>query len=109
MSKQLQQSIDFTQNLSPREQMELVKVIFKNLLAQPSEKLKLIDEAFQLLREAVYKSSQPQLPLSPEAYEATQPQPLHSLLGLWQGFTISEEDITEARREMWGNFGERSF
>ena len=31
------------------------------------------------------------------------PTPLKSLLGLWQGFTVTEEDIAEARREMWGN------
>jgi hypothetical protein len=37
------------------------------------------------------------------------PKPLKSLLGLWQGFTVTEEDIAEARREMWGNFGERDF
>lgn len=33
-----------------------------------------------------------------------QPKPLQSLLGLWEGFTVTEEDIAEARREMWGNF-----
>lgn len=38
-----------------------------------------------------------------------QPKPLQSLLGLWEGFTVTEEDIAEARREMWGNFGERDF
>jgi hypothetical protein len=33
-------------------------------------------------------------------------QPRRSLLGLWAdlGIRISEEDIAEARREMWGNF-----
>ena len=103
MSKQLQQSIDFAQNLSPGEQIELVKAIFENLLEQPSEKLKLIDTIFQLLREAVYKSSQPQLSSSSEQYEAAQPQSLRSLLGLWQGFTVTEEDIAEVRQEMWGN------
>lgn len=32
--------------------------------------------------------------------------PLTSLAGLWanQGRDITEEDIAEARREMWGNF-----
>ena len=108
MSKQLQRSINFAQNLSPDEQIELVKAIFKNLLAQSSEKLQLIDAAFQLLREAVYKSSQSQFPSS-EQYEAAQLQPLRSLLGLWQGFTVTEEDIAEARQEMWSNFGERGF
>ncbi|RLT44676.1 MAG: hypothetical protein DWI57_02795 [Chloroflexi bacterium] len=27
-----------------------------------------------------------------------------SLHGLWKGVSISEEDIAEARQEMWGNF-----
>jgi hypothetical protein len=33
--------------------------------------------------------------------------PLRSLEGLWadSGISISEEDVTEARREMWGRFG----
>jgi len=33
-------------------------------------------------------------------------KPLRSLLGLWAdlNFHVSEEDIAEARREMWGNF-----
>lgn len=31
-------------------------------------------------------------------------QPLRSLQGLWNGVSISAEDIDEARREMWGNF-----
>lgn len=34
-----------------------------------------------------------------------QPKPLQSVLGLWQGFTVTEEDIAEARRELWGNWG----
>ncbi len=29
--------------------------------------------------------------------------------GLWKGIQISEQDIEEARREMWGRFGEREF
>jgi hypothetical protein len=33
-------------------------------------------------------------------------KPLRSLEGLWagMGFEITEEDIAEARKEMWGNF-----
>jgi hypothetical protein len=30
--------------------------------------------------------------------------PKRSLLGLWEGVSVSEADIDEARREMWGNF-----
>ena len=35
-----------------------------------------------------------------------QNKPLKSLRGLWAdlGIQITEEDIAEARREMWGNF-----
>ncbi|HXC31609.1 MAG TPA: hypothetical protein VNZ56_03995 [Verrucomicrobiae bacterium] len=33
-------------------------------------------------------------------------KPLRSLLGLWEDFDlrISDEDISAARQEMWGNF-----
>lgn len=33
-------------------------------------------------------------------------EPRRSLLGLWAdlNFHVTEEDISEARREMWGNF-----
>jgi len=30
-----------------------------------------------------------------------------ALGGVWEGITITEEDIAEVRREMWSNFGER--
>lgn len=32
------------------------------------------------------------------------PQPRVELHGLFQGFDTSEEEIAEARREMWGKF-----
>ena len=38
---------------------------------------------------------------------ATKIKPLRSLYGLWRGFSISAEDIAQARREMWGEFAER--
>jgi hypothetical protein len=31
-----------------------------------------------------------------------------ALGGLWEGVTITDEDIAEVRREMWGNFGEQA-
>jgi hypothetical protein len=33
-------------------------------------------------------------------------RPIRSVEGLWAdlGFDVSEEDIAEARKEMWGNF-----
>jgi hypothetical protein len=30
-----------------------------------------------------------------------------ALGGLWEGVTITDEDISQVRREMWGSFGER--
>lgn len=36
--------------------------------------------------------------------KAAQPAPRKSLRGLWHGLDISEEDISEVRREMWNNF-----
>ncbi len=37
-----------------------------------------------------------------------QPPRLIKLGGLWQDLPlVTEEDIVEARREMWGHFGER--
>lgn len=40
------------------------------------------------------------------AERARTKQPYPSLCGLWAnlGFDITEEDIREARKEMWGNF-----
>jgi hypothetical protein len=36
---------------------------------------------------------------------------LKSVRGLWKdlGFTISDEDIAKARKEMWGNFPREQF
>ena len=31
-------------------------------------------------------------------------QPRKLLYGLWQGVTLSSEEIDEARKEIWGNF-----
>jgi hypothetical protein len=36
--------------------------------------------------------------------KAARPTPRKSLRGLWQGLDITEEEIAEARREMWSNF-----
>ncbi len=35
---------------------------------------------------------------------AAQPSQRESLRGLWQGVDITDEDIAEARREMWASF-----
>ena len=36
--------------------------------------------------------------------EAVRPVPRKSLRGLWRDLGITEEEIAEARREMWGSF-----
>ncbi len=36
--------------------------------------------------------------------KVARPTPRKSLRGLWQGLDITEEEIAEARCEMWGNF-----
>ena len=43
--------------------------------------------------------------------ETKKKRPLKSLYGLWtgHGVDISEEDIAEARKEMWGNFPREQF
>ena len=35
---------------------------------------------------------------------AVETTPRKSLMGLWRGLNITEEDIEEARREMWSDF-----
>ena len=37
-------------------------------------------------------------------FKAAQSLPRKSLRGLWRGLDIAEEEIAEARREMWGSF-----
>lgn len=36
--------------------------------------------------------------------QAIDDRPRQSLRGLWKGIDLSDEDIAEARREMWSNF-----
>ena len=54
----------------------------------PSEKARLIEELGAALRAELDKPSQPK----------------RSLLGLWEGVTLSSEDIDEARQDLWKNF-----
>ena len=55
----------------------------------PLEKVRLIEHVTPQIRQVV--ASAP-------------PIPRESLRGLWKGLNITDEDIAEARREMWGNF-----
>ena len=55
----------------------------------PSEKAQLVEQI---------------VPDLARALQAMPPTPRKSLRGLWRGVDITEQDIAEARREMWGNF-----
>ena len=41
--------------------------------------------------------------------QVAQSTPRKSLRGLWQGLDITEDDIAQARREMWSNFPRENF
>jgi hypothetical protein len=62
-----------------------------NLIRKLPEKK--LPEAEALLSELAEDSSEDIVPVS--------------LKGIWAGVVITEADIAEARKEMWGNFGER--
>jgi hypothetical protein len=69
--------------------MTIEELVLQELRELPPEKQKVVLEFVESLRK-----------------EAGPGKPLRSLEGLWEGlgFDITEEDIAEARREMWGNF-----
>jgi len=56
----------------------------------PVDKVRLIEYVVPLIKE--------------ELRSAAPKQPRKSLRGLWRGLDITEEEIDEARREMWANF-----
>ena len=60
-------------------------------------------ERLRLIRQILAELDE-QLPLTDKGSE-----PLRSLYGLWQDYSIelTEQDIAQARREMWGRFAER--
>jgi hypothetical protein len=58
----------------------------------PNDKARLLEDISAPLRRELAQS------------ETEKKKPKRSLLGLWEGLSISGEDIDDARREMWGNF-----
>jgi hypothetical protein len=56
----------------------------------PLDKVRLVEQVMAILEEDL-QEDQPK-------------KPRRSLLGMWEGVSISAEDIDEARQEMWGNF-----
>ncbi len=69
--------------------MTIEQQVLEKLRDLPPEKQKEVLDFVELLKE-----------------KAGPKKPLRSLLGLWADLNIhiTEEDIAQARREMWGNF-----
>jgi len=69
--------------------MSLAEAIIAKLRALPVDKQREVLDFVEFLQQ-----------------QSTQKRPRRSTEGLWAhlGFDITEEDIAQARREMWGNF-----
>jgi hypothetical protein len=64
------------------------------------------DQVLQKLREFPPERQKEVLAFVSQLQEKSSNGPRRSLLGLWSGLDVkvSEQDIAEARREMWGSF-----
>lgn len=71
------------------EQSRLEAVLEQATTLSPIEKIRLVEEVMATLRHDL--TEQPQTPRKP-------------LYGIWSDVRVTEQDIDEARREMWGNF-----
>ena len=67
--------------------MSFEQVITLSDSLSPLEKVRLVEHVMNSLKKDI---------------EPKQPRKL--LYGLWQGVTLSSEEIDEARKEIWGNF-----
>ena len=63
-----------------------------------------LDLAHQLSSEDKQRLISRLAPETDAGAAVTRPTPRKSLRGLWRGLDITDEDIAEARRDMWGNF-----
>jgi hypothetical protein len=63
-------------------------------------------QVLEKLRELPLQKQEEVLAYISRLQENAGKQPRRSLAGLWAdlGVNVSEEDITQARQEMWGNF-----
>ena len=41
--------------------------------------------------------------------QTARPVPRKSLRGIWRGLDVTDQDLTQARREMWRNFPREDF
>ncbi len=69
--------------------VELEEVVGMVRGLSPLDKVRLVEEVMTLLEDDLTN-------------QKSRPKP--SLYGIWPDANISEEDIAEARQEMWGNF-----
>lgn len=69
--------------------VELEEVIGMARSLSPLDKVRLVEEVMTFLEEDL---------------TIQKPGPRRSLYGIWPDAHISEEDIAEARQEMWGDF-----
>jgi hypothetical protein len=65
------------------------KLLEQALTLSPIEKVRLVEQIMATLEHDLAK---------------VEKKPRRSLYGLWADVQVSEEDIAEARHEMWGNF-----
>ncbi len=75
---------------------------FDEVLAM-TERLPLVDKVRLIERLA------PRIAREAQSAAAPPPGQRKSLRGLWRGLDISDEDIAQARREMWGDFARGDF
>lgn len=92
----IEQIVSQAQLLSVRSRLQLIEQLVQTVIAS---------QVLEKAEDDVSVSSPGDVGL----VQQSSAHQLKPLLGLWRGFTISEEDITEARHELWGNFGERDF
>jgi hypothetical protein len=84
-------------------QVELKKHVVTILDELPEETLAEVAKFLDYLQ---YKLEHHPLDTAVPSPQQTPYKPV-ALGGLWEGVTITDEDIAEVRREMWGDFGER--
>ncbi|MDQ2808797.1 MAG: hypothetical protein M3Z04_18120 [Chloroflexota bacterium] len=85
----MQQTIAPELTTVPEAETALEAVLTAAQQLRPVDKMRLISQLAASVEDTLVSSA---------------PAPRRSLRGLWAGVKITEEDIAEARREMWGNF-----
>jgi len=93
------EALDLLERLSPQDRLRVVSLILpratNEVLEQP---------VARSTAPTVQKSQGTSGSMTPDA--ADRVRRIRALYGIWKdmGFTVTAEDIDEARREMWANF-----